>query len=739
MKGKAACREEKGDAKVKREIVVNVMSAEKRAAVVEDGRLVELFIERANAERVVGNIYKGRVENVLPGMQAAFVNIGLERNAFLYVDDAVASLDFPDLDEEITAEEEPAEEPGKERVDRRRLTISDLLTVGQDIVVQITKEPIGTKGARVVTNLTIPGRYLVLMPTVSYAGVSRRIEDSAERDRLRQIASKIKPPNMGVIVRTVAEGRGERELQQDMKFLLKVWERLQQKAARVKAPAVLYKDYDLIYRLVRDALNEEIDRFVIDSKPEFERAREILTTFGPKLRRRVVLHEEKQPSFEFYGIEPQIEKALKRKVWLDCGGYLVIDETEALVSIDVNTGKFIGTTNLADTVLKTNLDAAREIARQLRLRNMAGIIVIDFIDMDSAEHRNKVQRLLEEEVRKDRVKTNIVGWTSLGLMEVTRKKVKRDLDQVLLKRCSYCDGIGKTLSEETVAIGVERQLHSLDPAVEAVLVTAHPSVAAVLIGAGGANLRRIEEELGKTVYIRGVQSFHVTETQVFPGKREEVEQRALPVRVGQRLEIMVEEPHVTNPRDGIARIEGYVVDLEEAGHLVGRRVRAEVTKVFRTYAKARLLKEEAGEGVEETPAPPVPSLPPLRQPARAAERGEPAERSESPVPPVRVEPPARPPQAGKPGKAPRAEQAPPPAVDQAQRPAAAPEPGEPAAGVSADASLEEPAATSEVAEGPKRSRSSRRRRRRRGRDRGGDGPKARSALAETAPPAGDAD
>lgn len=735
MKAKAASREEKSGAKVKREIVVSVMSAEKRAAVVEDGRLVELFIERTNAERVVGNIYKGRVENVLPGMQAAFVNIGLERNAFLYVDDAVASLDFPDLDDEIVPEEEPAEEPGKERVDRRRLTISDLLTVGQDIVVQITKEPIGTKGARVVTNLTIPGRYLVLMPTVSYAGVSRRIEEAAERDRLRQIASKIKPPNMGVIVRTVAEGRGERELQQDMKFLLKVWERLQQKAGRVKAPTVLYKDYDLIYRLMRDALNEDIDRFVIDSKPEFERARELLTTFGPKLRRRVVLHEEKQPSFDHYGIEPQIDKALKRKVWLDCGGYLVIDETEALVSIDVNTGKFIGTTNLADTVLKTNLDAAREIGRQLRLRNMAGIIVIDFIDMDSAEHRNKVQRLLEEEVRKDRVKTNIVGWTSLGLMEVTRKKMKRDLDQVLLKRCNYCDGIGKVLSEETVAIGVERQLHGFvgDAGIEAVLVTAHPSVAAVLIGAGGANLRRIEDEIGKTLYIRGVQSFHVTETQVFPGKKDEVEQRALPVRVGQRFEIMVEEPHVTNPRDGIARIEGYVVDLEEAGHLVGRRVRAEVTKVFRTYAKARLLKEETGERPEEPPVVAA-ALPPLRQAPRSAERSEPAERPESPD---RAELcPPRPPKPGKPARTPRTSQ---PGTGEAPAPAAAaPVEAPGAADPVPPPSLEEPAATSEPSDAPKRSRSSRRRRRRRGRGRG-EGAKPGAGPAEAPPAAGGAD
>jgi ribonuclease G len=666
-----------------REIIMNVMSTEKRAAVVEDGRLVELYIERATNERVAGNIYKGRVENVLPGMQAAFVNIGLERNTFLYVDDAVASLDFPDVDEEVTADEEPEEE--REKVSRRRLTISDLLTVGQDIVVQVTKEPIGTKGARVVTNLTIPGRYLVLMPTVSYAGVSRRIEDSDERDRLRQIASKIKPPNMGVIVRTVAEGRSERDLQQDLKFLLKVWERLQQKAARIKAPAVLYKDYDLLYRLVRDALTEEVDRFVVDAKADFERAQELLATIGPKLRKRVALFGEKAPIFDHYGIEPQIDRALKRKVWLDCGGYLVIDETEALVTIDVNTGKFTGSTNLADTVLRTNLDAAREIARQLRLRNMGGIIIADFIDMEVAEHRKKVQQSLEEEARKDRVKTNIVGWTSLGLMEITRKKTKRDLDQVLLKRCPYCDGVGKVLSEETTAIGVERQLRirSADPGTEGILVTAHPAVAALLIGAGGANLRRIEEETGKTVYIRGSHAMRLTETTILAGKKEEVEQRALPVRGGQRLELVVEEPHVTNPKDGIARIEGYVVDVEGAGHLVGRQVRIEIVRVFRTYAKARLAKGEGAlaERREELPAETLPPVYAIGAP-------------DEPAPAVR------------PGVCP---------------PAEAP---------AAEARPEETAAVGEGGEGPKKSRSRRRRRRPRGR---GKGRKETTASPESPP------
>lgn len=572
------------------EIVINILPSEKRAALIEDRRLMEIFVERPFNDRVAGNIYKGRVENVLPGMQAAFVNIGLERNSFLYVDDALAY--FNDDEEQGPEEqEEEAEEPRR----RRRPTIAEVLHEGQEIVVQVVKEPIGTKGARVVTRLTLPGRYAVLMPGENYIGISRRIENQTERERLRKIADDLRPQGMGVIIRTAAEGCSDEDLRRDIKFLVKLWEKTQAKANKAKAPSLLYKDYDLTYRLVRDVYNEQVEKIVVDNRQEFEKAKELLTSLNPKAKKKVSFYQSPQPLFDYYGLEPQIEKALKSKVWLESGGYLVIDETEALVSIDVNTGKFIGTDNLASTVLLTNLEAAVEIARQLRLRSMGGIIIVDFIDMDTDADREKVLKVLEEEVKKDRVKTNIVGFTGLGLVEITRKKVKRDLDEVLQKRCPYCDGTGRVLSEETVAVMVERRLKSMNDRSEAVLVTVHPSVAAMVIGSGGANLHRLEQELGKILYIRGSDSMHINDINVVAGTKTEIEKMALPVQEGQHLLVKVEEPHVTNPKDGIARVEGYVVNVEGGGALVGQEVDVEITRAFRTYAKGRMITPVPGK------------------------------------------------------------------------------------------------------------------------------------------------
>lgn len=567
---------------MKRELVVNVISSETRAALREDGRLVELFIERPSNERVAGNIYKGRVENVLPGMQAAFVNIGLERNAFLYVDDALSNVAAPWDDEDWEEDLRRA---------RGRVSISDVLKEGQEVVVQVSKEPMGTKGARVVTACSLPGRYLVLMPSVSYVGVSRRIEDQAERERLRNLAVRIKPASMGVIVRTVAEGRSERDLRRDLQYLLKLWNRILHKARQLPAPSLLYRDYDLVYRLVRDLFTEDVDRMYVDSPEALEKARDVLRSLAPRLQNRVQLYTGQEPIFEAFGLEAEIDKALRRKVWLDCGGYLVIDETEALVSIDVNTGRFVGNKDLSDTVLRANLEAAREIARQLRLRNMAGIIIVDFIDMDSPEDQAQVLATLTEEVRKDRVKTNVVGFTSLGLVELTRKKVKRDLMETMFKRCPLCEGSGRVLSEESLAIQAERRLRAAAQAsdTDAFLVRAYPDVAAHLIGPGGSNLRRLEAELGRTLFVKGSESLGYYDVDIFAGHKDEVEGRALPVKQGQVIDLEVSEPHLSNPRDGIARLEGYVVDIEGAGAMVGRQLKVEITRVFRTYAKARVV------------------------------------------------------------------------------------------------------------------------------------------------------
>ena len=565
-----------------KDIIVNYGRRETRAASLEDRRVVEVFIERAAQERVVGNIYRGKVENVLPGMSAAFVNIGLERNAFLYVDDA---RDYEKL-------AEAGNNRSKNGKSKTR-GIRDVLRQGQSIIVQVTKEPIGTKGARVVTHLTIPGRYLVLMPTVDHIGVSRRIQDEKERDRLKKLAKSLRPQGMGLIVRTLAEGQCQSELEQDAQFLLKVWEQIQRRAKRTKKPGLLYKDHDLIYRLVRDCFSTEFNRFIVDSREEYNKVLEMLDTLSPHLRSRVFYyHDENIPIFEFYGVEADLKRALKRKVWLESGGYLVIDQTEALTSIDVNTGKYTGSKNLADTVLKTNLEAAAEIARQLRLRDIGGIIIIDFIDMASSGHEEKVLARLEEEVKKDKNKTHVLGFTNLGMVEMTRKKTRQNIGDFLQRPCPYCGGTGRVLSEETLAFSVEREISRVarEHDVEALMIEVHPSVAAMLIGTGGTNLKELEELTGKTIFIRGSDDRHWEDVEIiYAGSKEALAAMAVPVREGQIIDMEVEEPHLTNPEDGISRLHGYVVDIEGAGRHVGQKLKVEITRVFRTYAKGRML------------------------------------------------------------------------------------------------------------------------------------------------------
>lgn len=555
-----------------KELVVNVKDEETRVAVLEDGQLVEIYIERAQNQRLVGNIYKGQVENVLPGMQAAFVDIGLEKNAFLYVEDAVSTRR-----ENQYALERP--------------NITDVLKKGQEIIVQIVKEPIGSKGPRVTTNITLPGRYMVLMPTVDYIGISRRIECEEERERLREIAAALKPEGMGVIVRTVAEGMQEEEIGKDIQLLTKLWNKIQNKAASGPVPNLLHRDLELLQRMLRDVFSEDIDKLIIDSRDDYQKVLELLDIIDPKLKLKVV-YENREDIFEDYGIEAELQKALKRQVWLKCGAYLVIDQAEALTAIDVNTGKFVGSTDLEDTVLKTNLNAAVEIARQLRLRNIGGIIIVDFIDMEEEEHRQQVIQVLEEEIKKDKTKVNILGITQLGLVEMTRKKVRPSLSEVVQKICPYCDGRGKVLSEESVGILVKSKIQQMAKltAADTILVEANPLVAARIIGSGGSGLRELEYQIGKNLYIRGCANHHIEQVTVKPlHDKAEIESSTMPVKPGEILEVKVEEPHATNSSDGIARLDGYILDIEGAGTMVGKKVSVEVKKVYRTYAKAEIL------------------------------------------------------------------------------------------------------------------------------------------------------
>lgn len=565
---------------MQKEILVTVEQDETRVAVLEDQVLVEVSFERPLTQRVAGHIFKGRVENVLPGMEAAFVNVGLERNAFLYVDDAhPLSFDF-DSDDDLPE-------------DLRHATIKDLLKVGQEVIVQVAKEPTGNKGARVTRNLTVPGRFLVMMPGVDYVGVSRKIGDEEERDRLKQLTQRIKPRGMGTIVRTAAAGCTKADLVRDMQYLRRVWGDIQQRAKEGRAPRVLYQDLGLVYQIVRDHFTAEVSALIVDSPQQYKRIRELAGVFAPELVERVKLYQNQSLSlFEARGINDAIEQALKKRVWLQSGGYIVIDQTEALTAIDVNTGKYVGSNDLQETIFKTNMEAAQEIARQLRLRDIGGIIIIDFIDMEKPHHRQRVVRELDRALERDRTRSTVLGLTQLGLVELTRKKGRRSLLDQATRPCPYCDGRGHVLTEESVGHRIRREIKRIlrNADGEAILVEVHPSVASLLIGPGGANLRELERETGKSIFVRGAESCHVEEMNLRSlGSRQEVEERALPVKAGQVIELQVEEPHIANVWDGIARVEGYVIDIQGAGNKVGEKVKVEITRAFRTYAKAKMV------------------------------------------------------------------------------------------------------------------------------------------------------
>ncbi len=555
-----------------KKIIVNCDNRATRVALLEKGKLVELDIERPLQHRVVGNLYKGIVANVLPGMQAAFIDIGLEKNAFLYVDDV-----FTDWDEESPP---PAREP-----------IEKLLRVGEEIMVQVIKEPYGSKGARVTGQITIPGRYLVLVPNADYIGVSRRIESQAERDRLRREVERLKPEQLGLIVRTVAEGVDIEVMEQDLKFLVQLWDRILSRFEQKSAPDILYQDLSLTCRIARDLFVEEFSSFLIDNKHEYEKVREIVDYISPQLKSKVQYYREAEPIFERYGIEAEIERALARQVWLKSGGYLVFDETEALTVVDVNTGRYIGRRNLADTILKTNLEAAEEIARQVRLRDIGGIIIIDFIDMSIEDHRRKVIDKLNHAIKSDRTKTYVLGLTNLGLVEMTRKKVRQDLSEYLQQPCSYCGGSGRVLTPLVVSTRIESELKKqlLEEKSKAVLVEMHHEVAAIIIGSGGVNLKKLEDELKRHIFIRGTEDIHIEEFRIIArGSQKEIKALALPVKAGEIIEVLIEEPHATNVNHGIARLQGFVINVEGAGELVGQVVRVEIKDVNRTFARALL-------------------------------------------------------------------------------------------------------------------------------------------------------
>lgn len=499
------------------ELVINAASHETRIALIENGTIAELYIERSREKGIVGNIYKGRVVRVLPGMQAAFVDIGLEKAAFLYVADVFDAIEEYEslLDDGNKKDNEPADEDdnnSSEHTEFRPLhPIEDLLQEGQELMVQISKEPLGTKGARITSHISLPGRHLVYMPTVvDHIGISRRIEDEEERERLREIVERLKKSGSGYIVRTASEGKSEEDLIADMLYLNTLWDEISKRQEKAAVPSLIHSDLDVVQKVVRDIVNEQVDKIIVDSQIDYDRIVQFISNFASKMKYTIELYDEEEPIFDHYGLEVEISRALGRKVWLKSGGYIIIEQTEALSAVDVNTGRFVGKHNLEDTILKTNLEAVKEIAYQLRLRNIGGIIIIDFIDMEKEVNREKVYGALEEALKADKSKTNILKISELGLVEMTRKRVRENISRMMCEPCSYCEGRGYIKSKITVCHEIFRELRRemLDFRGTKATVTVNPQVADLLYDEERRGLEELEKKFKKRITVRAKPGFH---------------------------------------------------------------------------------------------------------------------------------------------------------------------------------------------------------------------------------------
>lgn len=473
------------------EILINVTPQETRVAFVENGVLQEVQVERASRRGLVGNIYKGKVSRILPGMQAAFVDIGLERTAFLHAADIVSQAD----------ETRQNGDNGKPHED-----ISILLREGQEVIVHVIKDPMGTKGARLTTQISIPSRYLVFLPGTSHIGVSQKIESEEERQRLKEIVSRLSPEfdAGGYIIRTVADGVTEEAIRNDMLFLQKLWSTIQQRAKEAKPPSLIHEDLQIVMRTMRDLGNSDIEKIRIDSRETYDKVKKFSKKFIAHLADQVEHYPGERPIFDLYGIDDEIRKALERKVQLKSGGYLIIDQTEAMTTIDVNTGAFVGHRNLEETIFKTNLEASQAIVRQLRLRNLGGIIIIDFIDMSDAEHRRQVIRALEKNLERDSAKSQISEVSALGLVEMTRKRTRESLEHVLCQTCPTCGGRGSLLSAESVCYEIFREIMREARQFDAqkLLVLASQTVIDMLVDEESTSLAELEEFIGKPIKLQ---------------------------------------------------------------------------------------------------------------------------------------------------------------------------------------------------------------------------------------------
>ncbi len=591
---------------MKKQLLVSVDRGETRVAILEsegrpsggkrqkqadDWRVAELYIERKGSRSIVGNVYKGKVDNVLPGLEAAFVDIGLEKNGFLHADDVV----FPGV--EVARRGRTGRGGGKGK------RITELLKPGQEILVQAIKDPLKTKGPRLSMQLSIAGRYLVYVPQGEGVGVSRRLEDK-ERDRLRRAAQKIDMGEGGVIVRTAAQGATREDFEREIKYLHKLHEVLQQRGKETQAPAMAFQEADLSVRVARDIFSGEFEKAIVDDPKQHHRLESFFNRTAPELVERLEFYDDKdEPLFDKYGVEDAIQSVLKRRVDLPSGGYLMIDYAEAMTVIDVNSGSFTGRgkgAKLEDTITKTNLEAAEEVVRQLRLRDIGGIIVIDFIDMARARNRDTVLKTLRKSLDEDRTKTYVVEISPLGLVEMTRQNVTDGVREIMTKPCPVCDGEGVVLSEETVAIEVERWLRDLAaerPRAPAFLVRLHPKVASILVGGHGVEgpIHELEQETGRHFHFEGTEALPIDHFEVvLEGTADEIEERALPFREGEEVLVHIEEPHMYNEDDAVAKLDGYVVSVLGAASLVGEKTLVRIDKVGRSAAEATLVNPPEG-------------------------------------------------------------------------------------------------------------------------------------------------
>jgi len=495
------------------EIVINADAGETRVAILERSTFTELYIERDNERSVVGNVIKGRVGRVLPGMQAAFVDIGLEKAGFLYVGDY-----FPVLESNKEGGNSELNNGRRKRYGRGRQPpkIETVLREGQEVVVQIAKEPIGSKGARITSNISIPGRHLVLTPGAGRVGVSRRIDSDKERRRLREIVERLRVDDLGFIIRTAGHGVRESDLEADVKYLTTVWNQIKQKMETESSPSVLYSELQLPLKMIRDFANSETTRIAIDSQPVYEELKTFVDEFVAAPKPKIVHYQEQTPIFDEFSLESKIHENLQRKVGLKSGGHLVFDQGEALTAIDVNTGRFTGKRDLDETILRTNLEAVREVVYQLRFRNIGGLIIIDLIDMETADHREKVYRALQEALRTDKARTNILKISELGLVEMTRKRTRENLLQVLCEPCSYCEGRGFVLSRSSVAFKVLREVRNDLPRFSSrhIAISVNPLVAEKLLREGATALSQLGEDLGREIEVRARPGIHQEQFEV---------------------------------------------------------------------------------------------------------------------------------------------------------------------------------------------------------------------------------